>query len=230
MLYNHGKRSVEEEQQRSSEINLFFTTANGAKIPIKINPNLSVQSLKTEIIHVMRNHRFYAGTLNAQLEQGSKLELQLGGETLDDVRSVSSYALVNGSVVHPRWGSVHSAFELKDAFAWLDPDWHQEINNRNMRVAGDFLDLVYSAPGPTVGRMFWPGPINYPNGITERRAPAAARTPAHPRYLAADRAGQAAAPTRPPPAARATRGWDDPDAAAAAAAAAARRSDGLLIL
>ncbi len=145
---------------------------------------------------------------------------------MDDGRSLSAYALVDGSVVHPRWGSVHSALQLNDAFAWLDPDWYQEINNRNMRIAGDFLDIVCRAPGPTISRIFWPGPISYPNGITERRTPTAAGALAHqghPQHLTAARAGagHAAAPARPPPA---TRGWDDP------AAAAARRSDGLLVL
>jgi hypothetical protein len=214
-------QSIDEEPKRSNEISLFFSTANGAKIPITMDPNHSVQSLKNKIIHVMRNHPFYEGTFNAQLEQGSKLELLIGGEKMKDVHPLSAYALVNGSVVHPRWGSVRSALELNDAFVWLDPDWYQEANNRNMRMTGDFLDLVYTAPGPTISRTLCPGPLVYPNGITERRTPIAGGIPAQHRqelqYPTAARAERAAL---------ATRGREDADAAAAAA----RRSDGLLVL
>jgi hypothetical protein len=229
--FNRDRSFVDEEPKCTNEIRIYFSTAKNVKIPINIDPHLSVRSLRTKIVQVMKSDRFHSGTANAQLDHGGKLEIFLGGEPMDDARSLSTYALVDGSVVHPRWGSVRSSLEMSDALAWMDPDWYHEANIRNLRMAGGFLDQLCFAPDATTRRMIWPGPLVHPNGITERLTPTSAGTATqcgqHPRHPATARAAQVEPPARPPVAARTTRGWEDSDTAAAAAA---RRPGGLLVL
>lgn len=137
------------------EIRVYFSTKNGSKLSVNIDRNLSVRVLQERILQTLQNHNL----LSEGVSNEGNPQLSLGGEILEPNRQISSYALENDTVVHPRWGSLRASHDLNDSLTWLDPDWYEEFRRRSSRAAAGFLDRLCAAPAPTIGRLFWPGPL-----------------------------------------------------------------------
>ena len=155
---------------------VYFSTKNGRKLHVDVDRSSTVETLQCKIVQTLRLNDLQPEDCT-QLGR-SDLQLSLGGELLEPNRLLSTYALEEGSVVHPRWGSVRAALEVNDAFTWLDPDWHEEIRRRGSRAAGSFLERVCTSPGPTITGLIWPGPL-VPQTRAPARRPQAAPTTAH---------------------------------------------------
>ena len=149
----------------AQQMRVYFSTKNGRKLHVDVDRSSTVETLQCKIVQTLRLNDLQPEDCN-QLGR-SDLQLSLGGELLEPHRLLSTYALEEGSVVHPRWGSVRAALEVNDAFTWLDPDWHEEIRRRGSRAAGSFLERVCTSPGPTITGLIWPGPL-----VPQTRAPA----------------------------------------------------------
>lgn len=153
---------------REPTIRIYFSTKQGIKLPVDIDRNSTVRELEGKILQTLQFHKLHEADVAAQLKRGCSLQLSLGGEILELNKSLRSYSFENGSVVHPKWGSIRAALEFNDGLAWLDPDWHEESHRRNSRAAHDFLNRLCASPSTTIGSIFWPGPL-VPHDIHRRR-------------------------------------------------------------